>query len=103
MFFRELSQVIGIIALAAWSVPVWWWAFYGQHAAAQWWRREYLWAALSVPIVAGVILSFRTTVRVETAARASLRVGLMLLTCACIVPLAGIVGVWAATSGGLIK
>ena len=103
MFIREVCHAIGIIALAAWSVPAWWWAFYGHHAAAQWWRREYLWTALSVPIVAGIVLSFRTAVRAEPATRASLRVGLMLITCAGIVPLAGLLGLWAITSGGPIK
>ena len=102
MIHRALAQGIGIITLAGCSAAGWIWIFYGPHAAALWWRREYIYAALSVPIIAGVVLAFRKAVRASSSARALLQVGLMLFTCSCVVAVVVLVGLWA-TLEGVIK
>ena len=90
---RALSQVIAMAALAVITTAAWLWLFY-RGPLAMWWRREYIYAVLSVVVVAGVATSFVSARRSGSVAYAAKQAGLMLLGCAGVVTLAYLIAAW---------
>ena len=93
MIYHALSRVLGILALALSSVAAWAWLFYGEHLAL-WWRREYVYAALSAVVIVGVVLSFRKARRAHSTKRAVIETGITLLGCAGVIAMAYVLAAW---------
>ena len=80
MNFRTLSQVTQLAALGLGSVVAWLWLFYGGPLSF-WWRREFVYAALTAVIIVLVALSFARARGPASNMHALIETGVKVLTC----------------------